>query len=913
MTDGHLGMLTLPLIRARIDEAKEKDYTGGVLGVHARPVWDGPEHFDHQGAPVIVVPCVSALAIRDAMVQWSKSGWLVVVTDRSPDDLGDGILGHLIGSRLRTPDEWEALRQRFHANGIDPDLRNNNSREVAAGLLGAEPSDGWPPAPSGVLTRDHAFVAVFRHHLGLDDAGGPFDSTSVLRWTCDPQAAARLADLRQIAGDQLVDATLSWAADRLGRAGEPILTLLRSGHLADVVPLGIVVGLLINRELNTAEAAIAQSAKIRLEPRLGGSIPTSTALHAWWDEASTVPTTPALQARADDLLVALLAAPLASRSDLLPSGLHARLTTLADRLRTACATGLSRSERDPGSAAIVDDDAAAIEHAWSAVRRHRLAQSDGRVKPFAAAVRLTRWLARGDEQAPSSMTDLVARHLDHDAWVDLAINDAASGAGDNEHGSALFAVLELARQRRDAHDIAFAEQLSILTREDPASPGVRYLENVMADDVGPLLTKKAPVLLLVLDGMSVSTAIEVIGDAEKQGWREYARTARRSSALAVLPSLTELSRASLFCGKLTSGGQAQEVTGVAEFGRARGLGAKLFHKKLLDSSRPGFAVSDEVGTAVDDIENTPLVACVLNTVDDALDRSDPGGTDWTLDAIKHLRPLLERARTAERVVVLTADHGHIVERRLGTQRNYPDVSSNRSRSAIPPAGAGEVLVEGRRVLQFGGRAVLAVDERLRYGPLKAGYHGGASPAEVIVPVCYLASGTSADLLSKILRPIPGQAPSWWDEPNAPIPAAPAQPSVPFIKASRPKASPPTDQEALPGLEFSRVPVPDPANHLVDAVLASPMYATQSALAGRAALDTDQVQSALSMLLATPGHRQTITALSAAVGASQRSRGAFAMLQRMLNVEGYQVLGVDPDGVTAVLDEDLLREQFGVSR
>jgi len=37
-----------------------------------------------------------------------------------------------------------------------------------------------------------------------------------------------------------------------------------------------------------------------------------------------------------------------------------------------------------------------------------------------------------------------------------------------------------------------------------------------------------------------------------------------------------------------------------------------------------------------------------------------------------------------------------------------------------------------------------------------------------------------------------------------------------------------------------------------------------------------------------------------------------VLQRVLNVEGYQVLGLDPDGSTAVLDEDLLREQFGVT-
>ena len=34
------------------------------------------------------------------------------------------------------------------------------------------------------------------------------------------------------------------------------------------------------------------------------------------------------------------------------------------------------------------------------------------------------------------------------------------------------------------------------------------------------------------------------------------------------------------------------------------------------------------------------------------------------------------------------------------------------------------------------------------------------------------------------------------------------------------------------------------------------------------------------------------------------------VQRLLNVEGYPVLRVDADGATLILDEGLLREQFG---
>src|SRR5258708_33621905 len=119
-----------------------------------------------------------------------------------------------------------------------------------------------------------------------------------------------------------------------------------------------------------------------------------------------------------------------------------------------------------------------------------------------------------------------------------------------------------------------------------------------------------------------------------------------------------------------------------------------------------------------DITGKSLVTCVLNTIDDALDRSDPGGTEWGADAVKHLAPLLDRARHAGRVVILTADHGHIVERRQGMQRPHAAISSGRSRAAIEPAADGEVLVTGRRALLHDGRAGLAVAEHLPYRPLE---------------------------------------------------------------------------------------------------------------------------------------------------------------------------------------------------
>ena len=215
----------------------------------------------------------------------------------------------------------------------------------------------------------------------------------------------------------------------------------------------------------------------------------------------------------------------------------------------------------------------------------------------------------------------------------------------------------------------------------------------------------------------------------------------------------------------------------------------IFHKKPLDSSLPGYALPADVASAIADVTRWPLVTCVLNTIDDALDRADPGGTEWTAAAVRHLLPLLERARYAGRIVILTADHGHVVERRQGTQRPYPETSSGRSRSAAEPAavtGRSSSPAAGSRCTA--GRAVLAVDERVRFGPLKAGYHGGATPAEAVVPVAVLVAGGVPEGTG--LHLAPPQEPSWWADPvhRRTGPAAP--PAQPREAGADRQATPP---------------------------------------------------------------------------------------------------------------------------
>ena len=262
---------------------------------------------------------------------------------------------------------------------------------------------------------------------------------------------------------------------------------------------------------------------------------------------------------------------------------------------------------------------------------------------------------------------------------------------------------------------------------------------------------------------------------------------------------------------------------------------------------------------------------MLNTIDDALDRADPGGTEWTGAAVRHLLPLLERARYAGRAVVLTADHGHVVERRQGTQRFYEETSSGRSRSASEPAATGEILVAGGRVVRHGGRAVLAVDERVRFGPLKAGYHGGATPAEAVVPVAVLVVGGVPEGTG--LRLAPPQEPGWWADPviagtntavrpQPPGRAAPRRPVPDPRLRSSPGAAPTLFDLPVEETERAADPLPTPEAapgpgrglDLAEAVVSSRAYQSQRRIAGRVSIADGRVRDLLAALLAAPDGR-----------------------------------------------------------
>jgi hypothetical protein len=205
--------------------------------------------------------------------------------------------------------------------------------------------------------------------------------------------------------------------------------------------------------------------------------------------------------------------------------------------------------------------------------------------------------------------------------------------------------------------------------------------------------------------------------------------------------------------------------------------------------------------------------------------------------------------------------------------------------------------------------VAAWSEHVRYAARRVGYHGGASPQEVLVPIGVLTAG----------EPPPGweaappDEPAWWygvdrEQPPrvAATPIAPLGHPTPLrgADARQPDlfASPRLPASVTTGIAASHV-VPD----WIERLLNSPIYEAQRRLAGRSAPSADQVRALLSSLSARSG-RLSRPALAQALSAPVfRIGGLVNAARRVLNVDQAQVLAID--GEEVVLNETLLRLQF----
>ncbi|MEX6465488.1 BREX-2 system phosphatase PglZ [Dietzia cinnamea] len=935
---------------------RDKKHRRGLLVMHARPEWDGTAlRVDDLTVPVHC--CRTVLEIRDVVRHRNDPDvpWRVVLTDLPEDEIPQGVKEHFqpLG-RMRELDPTGTLLGMFSADRTDG--RIPRGRDDVRGLTTAlaEHRDALAPTPTPVLTADHLYGALSTQVLGLEP---DHRLTDLLAWSATTDAHDAWDGLASQLTDDVRAGLIAWLCRSFTLTGSGIRSLWTTHGPRALLPAGLAAETLRTPEWQDTPTELT-GARALFRHHVGTTLGEQS-LREWGSAAAK-----AVRVALDDgqPLTAVLGeahrliagfeqnggASLLAGSTVLPGAFQRRLDVYARGLATALDGG----------------DETALLRGLDALRAHveseRSRPDD--LETATALVRLHRWnrteaVAAADRLRSAGHIEAMRAYVDELSWVDRAVNSAWRGfTADPKPPTGQSAadpdalgrrVLDRALAVRREIDRSFAALVGARLADRATAGGALLVEDVLTTVVVPL-REAGPVesgtrgqrtlLVLVIDGLSVPAAHALLEDVAARHSTVWQRLDLASRGLDVaastLPSVTTASRTSLLRGELALGGQQEERSGFA----ARFPGGTLFHKADLDAG-----LTDTVRSAIYDTTHVPVVGVVLNTVDDALDRSDPIATTWTTSRVTHLDKLLDYARAVGRDVVLLSDHGHVVERSLVGKVTADGAVSARWRPAAGgPAGENERYVSGNRVLAPGAdgtprhEAILAVDEDLRYTGKKAGYHGGASPAEVCAPVAVLVQ--SLDGLDEhstfpagppVLDPWPG----WWPiataASEASADAAPTsatgigsaggqptagRPATPKSGARR-KAARATEQVSLfdsfdgdePTATPARATHAKPADKFAD--LGRTQYFKERVKAQQLKPSPAELADVLRAIAANNG-RMPIAVLGTTLGLNAlQISGTVARIQKVVNVDGMPVLEREDNDV--VLAPQILFEQFGL--
>ncbi|MFE2164534.1 BREX-2 system phosphatase PglZ [Streptomyces sp. NPDC059447] len=922
--------------------------------LRSAPQWEGPaEPSWGDGLTARIAPAPSPLAVHELLLDHLDGkvpgpAVLVVLTDREQNELDPAILARAHKKRVDTVDSWDVVRDAFRAQQVDPRLKESNW--AAEALLDATPpkGGGWPPVAGGMLSRRGALssLALRRLRLGRYDneaeaagrapTGDALDPHTLFGWSLTPGGPDLLLKLRRPERAGL--AAFLGEEDQAGPAGRALLALVEAEHGEDAVAFGLVCAVLwVHCEPDAAayrargraerwfgEQPLAKGEELDvLVSRFGlaaeeyvSALLTAAARGTGGDseavrEARRLSDT--VLDRASVLVRQFGAEDAAKASAVLAAGLEARFAAVGRALAAGQPLAVADAVR-----ALGDHRRADGPEARARVERARMGQ------------RLTQWLDGDPAVTSDTVADALQRHITETGWVDRALEHVeAGGDPDPVLKSAYDKLGQQVRRKRHSIDRDFAGLLTLWTASGTQPGSMLTVETFLDRVVKPVVRSGTDrrVLLLVLDGMSSAISSE-LGEELRSSWAEFdplnEGSPRRRGMAAALPTLTTVCRTSLFAGRLTKGTQAEEKKLFPAHAFWGGAPAAVFHKDDLRAEGSGDTFGPALTEALGD--GRTHVAVVLNTIDDRLAKEQKlGDGAWHLDEIGRLRDLLRVAAAQGMTVILTSDHGHVVDRH-GVKVDVSAPESARHRSPGGPQADTEVLLSGPRVVwpESGGSIVALWDADSRYTALKAGYHGGAALREFTIPVlAFLPFGATPP---GGWRELGDQRPAWWFlDGQRPVHAPAAAAPSPTLPEKQSRQKPTKTQAALAEthdslFDVALVPAGDSEQALLTPSLVSPDDALVSALfAAEAFTDQvgllarkppmDKVEKAVRALL-DAGGTLPVTAVAQRVDyPAARADGFAAVLRQLLNYDGVQVLETLPDGRTLRLNTALLRLQF----
>jgi len=855
-----------------------------------------------------VEPVRCELELRAALMQAGSNPALVLLVD-STDPLPLDVACRLAGQRVHVIDRRKRLAHMFGARGTAPGVVHT----VLARVLLEELPAGLLPIGGTVLQLEDAWRRYLALHLRLP-AERKLDLGSLLSSTLEQPEAGPAFRLRRddARWGRLLQEAEEYVTHGLGPAGLPLWRAWLAGGVEDL--LAWLVHIDAARRAEHPGSQVVLRSALRYAPGVEPTLldepvagPLCDALDGCLESLSEEPRRRILQRAAalfddPDFAAARRASPW------LPEGLEALEDELAKVLEPACQGGNA-----------LDLAIGLAER----IGQHRLVGIDDTAKRRdavrLAGVRLATWLAwlrrrpLPDSPGWTGLAALVRWYDAEGGWADWARDELRSHTtGNTRLDAALQPVLARADTQRRQLDQQFAEALVAWHQADKPASDVLPIEDVARRVVAPFLREHPTrrLLVLVLDGMSVSVATRLLDGLDE--WAPLAWAPPQSAtvppALAALPSTSATSRAALFAGRCLPrhGDESEgldpqrwaENDAVFQFA-GTDAGPRLFLKGTIQR---GSDLHPELARVLAD-EQERAVAVVLNAVDAELWGSDQVAVDYDRpQSIPLLERLLRAARDSQRAVLLASDHGHVPAQAISGQP-LPDGAQGGHRYRT--LGPGQAPQEGEVPLPEGcwkpkrSRAVaLLWDERRCWGRGGVGVHGGASMAEVVVPLRMMAPRWRQDDLPTVDPHVP----AWWRLLRpAPVrrkaPAAPRQLTLPVqpTPAPTPAAVPTVASEE--GHPLTRA--------LAESSLFKAQARDQSHTAVKRALQF------VDALLQAEGNQLAAATFANRVGVPARRVTGLIAHAGFLNADGYAIVESDPVSRQVRLHLGRMLAQYGL--
>ncbi|WKJ90179.1 BREX-2 system phosphatase PglZ [Methylomonas montana] len=866
-------------------------------------VWPEPIDLDNAAIEIEniqfdLVYCISELAIREQLTQHkADNSRLVILSAFDETHLAKDVLARLWENEPKRISPWRTLQQLLRVKNIDPRLTGKEYRWIAEQLVSSYSVYQGKVRFGEVLDFDKAWEALSFSLLDYQESS--LDLESLLEWSLKPDSAKAASTLPKKVQEHLGD----WLTPRLEELTPLIELLWKQGHSADMLAIGLVCSLLYTDD-HTQDQDIYQTRGRFTERFLGGVRLDGHILKIYGEKSNVFAQRLLIQqihrvalnkafTHTEQILASLDISALAINSDLLPAAFGMRLEQFARNLKQAI-SGKSIQSAVYGLKLLQ-------KHQLTRIRKEQ-------VKTAEHALRICNYL---QTTARSEGTALIIRHyVENGSFLDWARSKIWAGDEHEQLSQAYRSLTKKITEFRESLNKEFSYHLPVIARGDRLDSGIWPVEAALDNLITPL-AKNHPVLLLVLDGMSQAVYHELVDDLNHNHWVELHRDAGNGPEclLAALPSVTRVSRYSLLAGKVGEGTSADEKNAFTAHQNLKSQTSPkfpptLFHKADLYETGSG-GLSGKVREIIARADYK-VVGAVINAIDDQLSSGAQLSVNWNIESISLLRQVLEAAKEAERLVIFTSDHGHVLDHDMTYRKS--ETEGERFKQVIEQVTEDEVLVTGSRVVQPSHQVILPWSEKVRYTSKKMGYHGGGSLQEVIIPFgVFRNAGDTKEVEG--WHEVPRQEPSWWRLETS----EPSDFQSVSVNAAVPAAAKKVKQDNLTFDLFGNTPTTAQSQSTevawISDLLNSSLYGQMKSRLGRVVISDDQLRTLLLFLDKRDG-QQMLAAVVQELGIPAiRVTGFLAGVQKILNVDGYPVLSIDRAAKTVKLNIESLKKQF----